>query len=40
MNRDTDPLRRLSDQVEGRIATAMAGGVEAEVKQLRHGAEN
>ena len=31
VNRDADPLRQLSDQVEGRIAAAMAGGEAAEV---------
>lgn len=37
VNRDADPLRQLSDEVECRIATAMKGLVDAEVVQIRSG---
>ncbi len=39
VNRDNDPLRILSDRVEGRIARAMGGGGKADVVALRPGAK-
>lgn len=37
VNKDTTPLRELSDRVEERIAAAMAGGSDGEVVRLRRG---
>ena len=37
VNRDDDPLRKLSNQVEGRIASAMAGEEGAEILPLKRG---
>ena len=40
VNRDTDPLRDLSDQVEERIASGLSGRHDGEVVALRHGAQH
>lgn len=37
VNKDTSPLRELSDRVEARIAAAMAGGRDGEVVRLQKG---